>query len=79
LDYAFRKALSRPAKPVEKETLIAMLNQHLADFKKTPASAKELLSVGARPADAKLDPTELAAWTSLTRTVLNLHAGVTRY
>ncbi len=79
LDYAFRKALSRPAKPAEKETLTAMLNQHLADFKKTPANAKELLAVGARPADAKLDPTELAAWTSLTRTVLNLHAGVTRY
>ena len=79
LDHAFRKALSRPAKPAEKETLLAMLNQHLADFKKTPASAKDLLGVGARPADAKLDPAELAAWTSLTRTVLNLHAGVTRY
>ena len=79
MDYAFRKALSRTAKPAEKEALKEMLTKHLADFKKAPATAKELLSVGARPADAKLDAVELAAWTSLTRTVLNLHASVTRY
>ncbi len=79
LDYAFRRALSRTAKPAEKEALKEMLTKHLAEFKKAPASAKELLSVGARPADSKLDAVELAAWTSLTRTVLNLHASVTRY
>ena len=79
LDYTFRKALSRTAKPAEKETLKEMLIEHFAEFKKAPATAKELLSVGARPADAKLDAVELAAWTSLTRTVLNLHASVTRY
>ena len=79
LDYTFRKALSRTAKPAEKETLKEMLIEHSAEFKKAPATAKELLSVGARPADAKLDAVELAAWTSLTRTVLNLHASVTRY
>ena len=79
LDYAFRKALSRTAKPAEKEALKEMLTKHLADFKNAPATAKELLGVGARPADAKLDAVELAAWTSLTRTVLNLHASVTRY
>jgi hypothetical protein len=79
LDYAFRKALSRAAKPSEKEALKELLAKHLAEYKKTPATAKELLTVGARPADAKLDPSELAAWTNLTRTILNLHASVTRY
>ncbi len=79
LDYAFRKSLSRSAKPAEKEAMNELLAKQLAEYKKTPASAKELLSVGARPADAKLDPSELAAWTNLTRTLFNLHASVTRY
>ena len=79
LDYAFRKALSRPAKPAERDALTEMLAKHLADFIKAPASAKELLSVGARKPDATLNPNELAAWTNLTRTLLNLHASVTRY
>ena len=32
----------------------------------------------AKPAPKDLDPAELAAWTSVARTVLNLHAVVTR-
>ncbi len=79
LDYAFRKALSRSAKPAEKDALKELLAKHLADYRKAPATAKELLAIGVRSADAKLDPAELAAWTNLTRTILNLHASVTRY
>ena len=78
LDYAFRKAVSRPAKPMEKELLSAMLAKHLEQYKADAKAAKELLTTGSRPADAKLDVAELAAWTSLTRTILNLHTSVTR-
>ena len=78
LDFAFRQALSRPAKPAEKVALAELLKKHTADFKADTKAAKELLSTGARPADPKLDPAELAAWTNVTRAILNLHAGVTR-
>jgi hypothetical protein len=78
LDFAFRKALSRAAKPAERETLTELLKKHEADFKADAKAAKELLTTGARPADAKLDPAELAAWTNVTRAILNLHASVTR-
>ena len=43
------------------------------------AAAAELLKVGDKPAAKDLEPAELAAWTSLARAVLNLHAFVTRY
>ncbi len=78
LDFAFRRALSRPAKPVEKETLAELLKKHTTDFRADPKAAKQLIATGAKPIDPKLDPAELAAWTNVTRTILNLHASVTR-
>jgi mono/diheme cytochrome c family protein len=78
IDFAFKLALSRTAKPVEKETLAALLQKHREQYAKDAKAADEVLKTGAKPANAKLDKTELAAWTSVTRTILNLHAGVTR-
>jgi mono/diheme cytochrome c family protein len=78
LDFAFKLALSRAAKPAEKATLTELLKKHQEQYAKDVKAADEVLKVGARPANAKLDKAELAAWTSVTRTILNLHAGVTR-
>ncbi len=78
IDFAFKLALSRPAKPAEKETLAALLKKHQEQYAKDAKAADEVLKTGSKPANAKLDKTELAAWTSVTRTILNLHAGVTR-
>ncbi len=78
IDYAFKLALSRPAKPAEKETLSALLAKHQEQYAKDAKAAADVLKVGAKPANAKLDAVEVAAWTSLTRTILNLHAAVTR-
>jgi hypothetical protein len=78
IDFAFRTALARPATTAEIETLADLLRRHLRQYRADAAAVKELLAVGARPADAKLDPTDLAAWTSVTRTILNLHTSVTR-
>jgi mono/diheme cytochrome c family protein len=78
LDFAFKLALSRTAKPAEKETLAELLKKHQEQYAKDAKAADEVLKVGARPANTKLDKAELAAWTSVTRTILNLHAGVTR-
>lgn len=78
LDYAFRRALSRPVKPAEAELLTQLLTKHVDQFKKDANAANELLSVGARPRASDLDPVELAAWTSVARSILNLHAVITR-
>ena len=41
-------------------------------------SAKALLDSGLAPLDEDLDVVELAAWTSIARTILNLHETITR-
>ena len=78
LDFAFKLVLNRPAKAVEKETLAELLTKHREQYAKDAKAADEVLKTGAKPANAKLDKAELAAWTSVTRTILNLHAAVTR-
>ena len=78
LNFAFQRAVSRGIHPEEAEVLKSLLQRHLDEYKSDVASAKELLSVGARPAANDLDPSELAAWTSVARTILNLHETMTR-
>ena len=78
LNWAFRRAVSRPIKPAEAEVLERLLQSHLDEYKSDAAAAKELLTVGAKPAPTDLDKVELAAWTSIARTILNLHEVITR-
>ena len=78
LDSAFRRAVSRPIKPAEAEVLERLLQSHLDEYKSDAAAVSELLTVGARPVPTDLDRSELAAWTSVARTILNLHETITR-
>ncbi len=78
LNFAFRRAVSRDIKPAEAEVLERLLQTHLDEYKSDATAANELLSVGARPIPTFLDKPELAAWTSIARTVLNLHETITR-
>ena len=77
-DYAFQRALSRPIRPAEAQVLLPLLEQHLVQYKSDTKAAEGLLTVGARPSPSDLDKAELAAWTSIARTILNLHATITR-
>ncbi|MEI8021202.1 MAG: DUF1549 and DUF1553 domain-containing protein, partial [Schlesneria sp.] len=78
LKFAFHRAVSREITPAETEILHQLLQNHLAEYKSDPNAANELLSVGAKPVSAEVDKTELAAWTSVARTILNLHETITR-
>jgi hypothetical protein len=78
LDFAFRRALSRPILPAESAVLERLLQVHWSEYEADPAAAQELLAVGARPAPADLPATTLAAWTSVARAILNLHEVITR-
>ncbi len=78
LDYAFRRALSRSIDEQERSVLQSLLEAHQAEYLMDPEAARELLSVGGRPVSASMSVPELAAWTSVSRTILNLHESITR-
>lgn len=78
LSFAFRRALSRPVSDQEAVVLEQLLNKHLAEYQASAAAAAEVLTVGAKPVPSELPTPELAAWTSVARTILNLHETITR-
>ena len=78
IEFAFMEALSRKPGSDELELLSRLLERELAQFKKHPEKAKQLLQVGEKNADPKLDPPSLAAWTIITNLIFNLDEFVTR-
>jgi mono/diheme cytochrome c family protein len=78
IKWAFGAALSRDPSADELRVLADLQSKHLAEYKAAPDDAKKLLAVGAKPADASIDPAELASWASVARTILNLHETITR-
>ena len=60
-------------------TVRALLDRQLAEYRRDPPAAGELLKVGLSPASKGVDTVELAAWTQVCRVLLNLHETITRY
>jgi hypothetical protein len=79
LDLAFRRALGRGVLPEEREGLIQLLERHRQHFRQSPATARALIETGIAPVSSPASASELAAWTSVCRVVLNLHETITRY
>lgn len=78
IDWAMLKALNRKASPEEQEVLSGLYKSSLARFTANPAGAREFLSSGDKPLPAKAKLPELAAATTVTRAILNLHETITR-
>jgi len=78
LHWAFRTAIARPPTPEESAILLPLLEKSRADFAANPAHTTAFLHIGLHPVPDDLPPAELAAWTTVARTLLNLHATVTR-
>ncbi len=76
---AYRRALAREPRPEEVELLTALLVRHRGEYTRDPSAANELLAVGDAPVPEGVDRVELAAWTSVARSILNLHETITRY
>ena len=74
----FRQAVSRTPDETERALLAELLEAGRRQFRDEPNAASALLAVGQKPANADLDPIELAAWTCLTRAVFNLSETITR-
>jgi Protein of unknown function (DUF1553)/Protein of unknown function (DUF1549)/Planctomycete cytochrome C len=79
IDLLYLKALGRPARANEKQSLIEFLGTQRSLYRDKPEDAKALNQIGQMPAPKGLNAAELAAWTSVCRVVLNLHETITRY
>jgi hypothetical protein len=76
--YAFRLVTSRLPDQGETEVLKGLLAEQMSEFERDPAAAQSLLAVGQFKHNPALDPTELAAWTTLATVILNLDETVTK-
>ncbi|MEO6434309.1 MAG: PSD1 and planctomycete cytochrome C domain-containing protein, partial [Tepidisphaeraceae bacterium] len=78
LTWAFRTALSRDPLATELPILTALLDKQYKRYRFDMPAADALTSVGDSPAPQGMKTAELAAWTSVARTILNLHETITR-
>lgn len=78
LTLAFSSSVSRPPTEAELAVLRRVYEKQLARFQATPEAAARLLAVGESPRDESLNASELAAWTVVTSTVLNLDESLTK-
>lgn len=78
ITHGFRLLLARSPRTDELNILTAAYHRALRDFQADPASAAALLTVGAVPADSKLDQVQLAALTTVASIILNLDETLTK-
>jgi hypothetical protein len=76
--YAFRLATARRPSAEETAVLRALLSKELAGFRRDKKAAKELVGVGEWQADPRLNASELAAWSMVSSTILNLDETITK-
>ena len=78
LAWIVSRALGRAPEPEELRTLSKLHAGSLARFEKSPDEARKLIRTGEYPVPDKMSPVALAAMTTVTRVVLNLHELITR-
>ena len=78
MDRLFQYVLGRERTLREDEVLSDGFRHYLKIYKADPEAAKALISVGQSPPPDGLAPDELAAWTMIATTILNLDETVTR-
>jgi len=78
LIFAFRRAVSRKPDQTEIVLLEDLLRQSRDNYHRNPEAATELCRIGLHPQNKDYDPIELAAWTTVARSLLNMHETITR-
>ena len=78
IDYAFRLATGRIPDAQERAVLLEQAQEALADYRQHSDQAAKLVAVGASKTDPRLDPKELAAWTTVASVILNLDETITK-
>ncbi len=78
LAWAFRSVTSRMASAAELDILLRNWNRQVEYYAGRPQETGNLLSVGERKNDEKLDRSELAAYTACASLILNLDEAITK-
>ena len=76
--HAFRLATERDPSAREFEILSKLYRKEFTHYTADKAAAEKLVSIGESKRDPKLDPAELAAWTLVASTILNMDETITR-
>jgi hypothetical protein len=76
--YAFRLATARAPRTEEIQVLRDLEEKELAVYRRDPAAARKLLSIGESPVDPKIDASEFAAWMTVSSSILNLDETITK-
>jgi hypothetical protein len=72
VDYLFRRCLTRPPAPPEREMLLRFYEAQKGRLAKAPADAQAVAGPGSG------DPAERAAWAALARALLNLDEAIVK-
>jgi hypothetical protein len=78
LKFAFEWTVGRPPSSKESKILEASLSRRIAHYRKNPTAAKKLISIGDVKNTAKAGTAELAAYTVLASTLLNMDETLTK-
>jgi hypothetical protein len=81
LTYAFRRCVARQPSAAESDALLALLAREKERFRKPDAKPQELVGADGkqlRAVPAGVAPADVAAWTVLSRVLLNLDETVTK-
>ena len=79
ITWAFHEALSRSPDPKELTLLQNLLADQLKRYVDAVDDAKQLISVGAATVPDNIDPVELAAWTQVSRAIINAYETTSRF
>src|SRR5262249_2830309 len=76
--WAFLRAIARPPTSDELKLLQDLFEKQRSRYTHDAEAARELVATGAAPVAKDLPVVELAAWTAVSRAILNLHETITR-
>ncbi len=79
LRHGFRRVTARWPSPREQQVLLQLLTDYRQEYEQDGQSARALISLGESPVDATIEPAELAAWTMVASTLLNMDETVTKW
>ncbi len=77
--WAMNEALSREPTKAEVRVLDKLYGANKKEYRKDEKAAAALVAVGQHPVPEEIDSVELAAWTAVARTIMNLPEFITRF
>jgi hypothetical protein len=78
LDVGYLRALARKPRAEESLLMLQLLEKSRQEFAQNPSRIEQLNRIGTLPLNAGIDPKELASWTIVASTILNLDETISK-